>query len=1021
MEQREIGKWTKILLICLNIILCCSINSISADAAISNNWEVDMCEENICKLAYGNGKFVGITYDGFGIVSEDGYEWIKGQNIGDMEKLIFCGKYFYAYGYDSSCYLSADGIVWEYISIGQEEKLDNICYYEGVYYAFTSMMVLGGAGYNRGWVTYLYTSDDGVQWKYQKMEKGITHTNSIIGKNMWLTFGKKDVDYYCNQVFLWNNYEWKELGQLTDIYNSLVDGVYGNGGFVVVDTVGNIYTSTNGQNWELENSKSKEPFYKIIYGKNHYIAYNGSGELFVKNVADSTNKVWKTMELGTNISDIAYGEGKLLVCSNDYGLMINEMGCSANAYLSNVEFMNGNLTETFQYNKYLYKLCIPQEVSQIKITPSIMEIGGSLLLGIDGVEQGISAEETLDINVKKDTENFYLKVIAENGVTYKKYFFDIQWQEKYCIQAQKVNGGTVYGGGYGAAGDVIELSASPLEGYVFGGWYEDDTFYSNQPTISIVVTGQSRVFTPVFQLKQSGDIYIFLEKNTVEPGETYELKLLDENGEECEGEFEILNQTYSYIYREQNENRYYLNVDYSDRSEALIIRATLGVNKEVQTTIQVPLVRVINTYTVSGINVPMNAGTICGTGTVEMGKSVRICAKENVGYKFHHWNHDGELYSEEKSFVLGNIQWDYMFEAIYEKLKLSSIEIVKKPDKLVYYEGEEFETNGMQVVASYEDGSKGEIVDYTVNKMKGLVLEDDKVIISYVEDEVERTAELVIQVLTRTDEGTNSGDENGKSEDQQPSNDEGGNDESQQPSDDEGESDEIQRPSRDEGENDESQQPSNDEEGNDESQQPSDDKGGNDEIQQPSDDEGGNDKDQQASGNECGNDKNQQSVGYGSGKYETKQPSTENSGSKTTYKLKQKIKKGDLTYQIIKLKNRTGSVSVIKGKKNLKSVSIPNEIQLNGYRFKVVQIGKKAFSNQIKLKKVTIGKNVKNIHSYAFGNCKKLRFITIKSTSLTKVDKKAFYGIHKKNKVKIPKKCKKKYAAWIKNNKLNTR
>ena len=82
----------------------------------------------------------------------------------------------------------------------------------------------------------------------------------------------------------------------------------------------------------------------------------------------------------------------------------------------------------------------------------------------------------------------------------------------------------------------------------------------------------------------------------------------------------------------------------------------------------------------------------------------------------------------------------------------------------------------------------------------------------------------------------------------------------------------------------------------------------------------------------------------------------------------------------------------------------------------VLSIGSKAFSGCKALKKVTILKKTKNIGASAFAKCSNLRTITIKTTSLTKksIGKKAFHGIAKKAKFKLPSSKKRLYKKWVK-------
>ncbi len=71
----------------------------------------------------------------------------------------------------------------------------------------------------------------------------------------------------------------------------------------------------------------------------------------------------------------------------------------------------------------------------------------------------------------------------------------------------------------------------------------------------------------------------------------------------------------------------------------------------------------------------------------------------------------------------------------------------------------------------------------------------------------------------------------------------------------------------------------------------------------------------------------------------------------------------------------------------------------------------KAFKGCKNLKKVTIPKSVKKLGKQMFKGCKPLRTIVIKTKKLTKknVAKKAFTGVPKKAKVRVPSKKRKAY------------
>ncbi|MDO5146843.1 MAG: leucine-rich repeat protein [Eubacteriales bacterium] len=96
-------------------------------------------------------------------------------------------------------------------------------------------------------------------------------------------------------------------------------------------------------------------------------------------------------------------------------------------------------------------------------------------------------------------------------------------------------------------------------------------------------------------------------------------------------------------------------------------------------------------------------------------------------------------------------------------------------------------------------------------------------------------------------------------------------------------------------------------------------------------------------------------------------------------------------------------------KRNLKTVIIPATIDVEGITCKVIAVANNALKGQKKLTKVTIGTNVKTIGKNAFKGCKKLKTITVKSKSMKKIGAKAFFGIHKKAVIKVPKQKRKAY------------
>ena len=152
----------------------------------------------------------------------------------------------------------------------------------------------------------------------------------------------------------------------------------------------------------------------------------------------------------------------------------------------------------------------------------------------------------------------------------------------------------------------------------------------------------------------------------------------------------------------------------------------------------------------------------------------------------------------------------------------------------------------------------------------------------------------------------------------------------------------------------------------------------------------------------------------------TATPSTTPSNTKATLSpatVGTTVKDKTASYKVISADKKQPAVAYTKAiKKNASSVIVPDKIKVNGVTYQVKSIAPKAFANNKKLKKITIGKNVASIGKQAFSGCKKLKKITIKSAKLksSSIGKNAFKGTAKKLTFKVPKKKYKAYKKFLK-------
>lgn len=140
---------------------------------------------------------------------------------------------------------------------------------------------------------------------------------------------------------------------------------------------------------------------------------------------------------------------------------------------------------------------------------------------------------------------------------------------------------------------------------------------------------------------------------------------------------------------------------------------------------------------------------------------------------------------------------------------------------------------------------------------------------------------------------------------------------------------------------------------------------------------------------------------------------------------------GTALYKIIDTGKRN-TVSYIRNlKKTRENVKIPSSIKYKGVNYKVTSIGKRAFYQNKKLKKIIFGKNIIQIGKKAFYRCNSLKVIKL-NKKLSEIGDSAFSTCIKLQYVAIPKSvkwigkrafygCKKLRYIWVKSNQLTNK
>lgn len=105
-------------------------------------------------------------------------------------------------------------------------------------------------------------------------------------------------------------------------------------------------------------------------------------------------------------------------------------------------------------------------------------------------------------------------------------------------------------------------------------------------------------------------------------------------------------------------------------------------------------------------------------------------------------------------------------------------------------------------------------------------------------------------------------------------------------------------------------------------------------------------------------------------------------------------------YKILSVTATGGKAAYLRPvDKKVKKVTIKNTVTFKGKRFKITQIGNKAFKDYKKLQKITIGRKVSVIGKKTFANCRSLKVVILTGLK-QKLPKNAFAGCPRKPKVR---------------------
>jgi hypothetical protein len=261
--------------------------------------------------AAGKGKYVAVGGYGDVLTSTDGATWTRltlGTNK-DLLDVASSGSVFVSVGKDGIIQSSPDALLWTVRSSGTNEWLWSVEHLDGKFIA------VGDKG-------VVLTSDDGITWAKPTSGTSERLLDATYGNGKYVAVGGVRAASTTSVIlFSTDSITWNPATHGCKIPFMTV--TYGNGIFIALADYGQVYTSTDGENW----SKTADILgygypQDIIYADGRFIATGGYGEIYI---SDDDGATWtvhtKVDGVEQNIYSVAYGGGDLVAVTG-YGKIL---------------------------------------------------------------------------------------------------------------------------------------------------------------------------------------------------------------------------------------------------------------------------------------------------------------------------------------------------------------------------------------------------------------------------------------------------------------------------------------------------------------------------------------------------------------------------------------------------------------------------------------------------------------------------------------------------------------------------
>ena len=310
---------------------------------LSWRWQASIRPHNWNAAAYGNGLFVAAGTDSLD-VSKDAFTWNSRPLLASplSAGLVFAQDHFVLLSPENGAWLSPDGTNWQSHPVDpipnssrEASHWGNLRYLNGLCFA------LGSSPLGRTNGAFAVSGDGGASWTVQKPAGVFTLTDAAYAQGRYVMVGQGVIGYsddglrwtfdtqvtsalLVGVVHLQGRFvaldskgitQYSEDGIRWDSPNHGGDSLYGvtatPSGFNAVGLNGLILSSTNGLDWQRENSGTKEPLVGVDTGGGLIFATGTKGTILTSTTChDWTQRYSNSANPRLTLRGVTYARGR---------------------------------------------------------------------------------------------------------------------------------------------------------------------------------------------------------------------------------------------------------------------------------------------------------------------------------------------------------------------------------------------------------------------------------------------------------------------------------------------------------------------------------------------------------------------------------------------------------------------------------------------------------------------------------------------------------------------------------------